>query len=618
MKRKIIGIIILVVSIFLIIFFNNNSYATEEDITDKFIDENLRNEILELAKEATGEENKTKIYASDIDKIVSEPGGSSLRLAGKGIKDLSGIEVFSDKGITWIFLDWNELTDLSILSSFTSLEKISFSGNNVSNISVLGQLENLENITAINNKIVNIDVLKNLDIKYICLDGNNIKDINVISDWNNLREMSFSNNQIENIPDLSNLSELEEINLSNNKIKSITGNSNSLEELSIDNNELTTLSGIENFTSLKILSCSNNQINSLSGLENLLELENLNINKNQINDISTLVNCSNLNYLYMDNNYIIDFELLSNLENIKKYSAYNQTISIEIKEKIVGEKVEIPLPDLYRALYDKNTFIYKEGLKTEVVGGFEYEISQNNETIILKSEDLKNNQITVQVSDDTNAILKYNINIDKIAPTVEGVEAGKIYDVAVIPTSQDNDIKTVELYKNGTQIDYELGNKIEEAGKYILIIKDYAENETKIEFEIRYELEPEGEEYILDGQYIVGVETNTTMEIFNEKLNGNVGYTIYRENNELEEGSIIATGDKLVTEYGVTFYVIVKGDITKDGVTNIKDLVKIRRNILGIEEFDDLQKRAANLAEDDVINVKDLVMIRKIILGQEI
>lgn len=614
--KKIITLMIFIIGI--ISFGCVNVYAAETDITNTFKDENLRAEILELAKEATGDDSKTKIYESDIDKIVSQPGGTSLRLAGKGIKDLSGIEAFSNKGITWIFLDWNEITDLSPLRGFNDLEKISFSGNNLSDISVLGNLKNLKNITAINNKIENIDVLSNLDMKYICLDGNNISNINVVSNWTNLVDMSFANNIIENVPDFSKLVNLETVNLSNDKIKSIENISGNMEELSIDNNELTSLSGVQNLSKLKILSVSNNQINSLSELESLGELENLNINKNQIRDVSGLVRCSKLKYLYMDNNYITNFEDLSNLSSLEKYSAYNQNMAVEIKEKIVGENIEVPLPDLYSKLYDENSFIHQENVKTQVNGAEEYEISSDNKTITLKAEDLQNGDITILVSDDYNTLLKYNITLDKKAPEVTGVENGKVYEAAVTPDSQDDDIDSVELLKNGKSITYQLGNTIEQEGDYTLIIRDYAGNETRIEFEIKYGLESESEEYKLEGKYILGVKANTKLENFRKILNGNIDYNVYRENKLLEDGEIVATGDSLITENENTFYIIVEGDITKDGITNIIDLVNMRKRILGIEQFDEYQQMAADLTEDKEITIKDLVRIRKIILGQEI
>ena len=638
MRKKIIGIIICIIFVFSSAsIILGKTYASETDITNNFRDENLKKAVLELAKEATGEENKTKIYKSDIDKIVEKPGGSSLRLAGKGIKSLDGIEEFYGKGITWIFLDWNELDNISQLRGFTQLEKISFSGNNVSDISVLGNLENLKNITAINNKIEDINVLRNLEPQYICLDGNNITDINVVSNWDNLISLSFSGNNIENIPDLSKLEYLETVNLSNNNIKQITGGSGFVKELNIDNNEIQLLSGIEQYSNLEILGISNNQISSLNGIENLKNLENLNINKNQINNIENLENCSNLKYLYMDNNNISNFENIDSLSVLQKYSIYNQIISVEIKDKIIGNKIEIPLPYLYCQLYDENSKIYKENLKTEILGDLEYEITKGNKSVILNAQDLQNGEITLQVSDENNTLLKYNITLDKTAPKIEGIQDGVVYNQSVTPKSLDDDIEKVELLRNGVSIDYNLGEQIIDQGKYILTVIDIAGNQTKIEFEIVYKLQPDDEpssdpdiepgiepdftiesnEYKLDEKYIVGIKQNTDLSKFQNTLNANINYDVYRENIKLNKKDLVITGDKLITEYGETFYIIVKGDISKDGITNIKDLIKIRRNILKLEQFDEYQQKAGNLAQDDIINIKDLVIIRRMILGLE-
>ena len=97
---KKIGIIIAAIcTIFCIYEINTKVYSAEIDISKTFKDENLKSAILELAKTATGDESKTTITTSDIEKIVEQPGGKSLRLANKGITDLSGIEVFADKDI---------------------------------------------------------------------------------------------------------------------------------------------------------------------------------------------------------------------------------------------------------------------------------------------------------------------------------------------------------------------------------------------------------------------------------------------------------------------------------------------------------------------------------------
>lgn len=210
-------------------------------------------------------------------------------------------------------------------------------------------------------------------------------------------------------------------------------------------------------------------------------------------------------------------------------------------------------------------------------------------------------------------------NIDKTSPVISDVQNGTTYSNSVTPLIGDEHLKDVQLKLNGQVVkEYLLGSEIKEEGKYELVAKDWAGNETKVEFEIKYELEPESEEYTFDGQYIIGVNQNTALEKFIEILNGNVEYDVYRDDKLLENGEIVATGDRVVTKNGETYYIIVKGDVTKDGKTNIKDIVQMRRNILKLEEFDEYQKVAADLAKDNVINIKDLVIIRRIILGLEI
>ena len=182
---KKIGIIIAAIcTIFCIYGINTKVYSAEIDISKTFKDENLKSAILELAKTATGDESKTTITTSDIEKIVEQPGGTSLRLANKGITDLSGIEVFADKDITWTFLDWNEISNLEPLQNFSKLTKISFSGNQVEDLTPLANIEPLENI------------------KYLTLDSNNITNLNPIINWTNLTDISIQNNQITEIPNM--------------------------------------------------------------------------------------------------------------------------------------------------------------------------------------------------------------------------------------------------------------------------------------------------------------------------------------------------------------------------------------------------------------------------------
>ena len=249
-----------------------------------------------------------------------------------------------------------------------------------------------------------------------------------------------------------------------------------------------------------------------------------------------------------------------------------------------------------------------------MTGTNEYKIDADKKYIEVNTQDLKNNGITVTVSNNENTILNYQITADTTAPKISGVVEGASYTEEITPLCDDDDIDEVILKKNNREVTYTLGDVIKEAGNYILIVRDKAGNETKVRFEMQEKVSTE--EYKIDGQYIVGITDNTNLEVFKNRLNGNVDYNIYRNNNLIDTESILATGDELRTVRNKIFKIIINGDITKDGKTDIKDLVKLRKYLINAEQFDDLQEKAADVSVDSQISIKDLVQMRKIIISK--
>ena len=605
--------IIIIIFFISIAFLTTKVQADNKDITQNFEDENLRTCILELVKTVTKNQNKTQIYESDIDKIVDIVGGNSLKLAGKGIKSLKGMEVFANKHITWIFLDWNEIDDLTPLKDLKTLEKISFSGNKVHDLSPLEGLTNLESIIASDNEIDTLETIENLpNVKNICMDGNNIKKIDSIANWNNLLSMSFEKNKIEELPNLENLKHLKYMNVSGNLIQTINDIPviETLEELEIDDNKIISLDGIQNLINLKRLSCSNNQIMEISEIENLDKLECFNINNNQIQNIDKLKGNAQIKFLYVNNNMVSNLQAIEHCESLKKCSVYNEKISVEIKERIVGDYIWVPLPEIYYQLNNKNSRIFQNGISTTAIGTENFEIDSNNRNVKIKSN------VTIQVSKGTYTFLTYTMQADKIAPVIEGVINNKTYiEESVTPVCDDDDVGDVQLTKNGLKVVYNLGDTIRDNGKYILRISDKAGNQATAQFEIRDEI-IESNTYKIDGQYITGITSNTDYNNFKKLLKTEGNYNIYRENQKLSDNQIIVTGDKLTTQYGNNFYLVVKGDITKDGYANISDLVRLRKYILKIDQFSELEKKAADLSGDKKADIQDLVYIRQTIINK--
>lgn len=121
-------------------------------------------------------------------------------------------------------------------------------------------------------------------------------------------------------------------------------------------------------------------------------------------------------------------------------------------------------------------------------------------------ENIEETEITVEdLAGNTSKTKIKVINIDKIPPEVSGVEEGKAYK-QVQPTYNTNEVSVATYQKEGEEPkEYVPGTKIGKAdktedGKYTLIVKDVAGNETTITFVIDNEapvLKTESEASIL-------------------------------------------------------------------------------------------------------------------------
>lgn len=153
--------------------------------------------------------------------------------------------------------------------------------------------------------------------------------------------------------------------------------------------------------------------------------------------------------------------------------------------------------------------------------------------------------------------------------------------------------------------------KLEEEGFYTITAKDKAGNITSINVGIF----SEHKEYQIKEETIQNIINNTKRIDFEQKLNLKTQYEIIRNDRNLEDDDIIATGDILKTSTGEKYTLIVTGDINKDGDVNIKDLIKMRKYLLERNNLDETEKLAAdcNLDGDD-INIKDFIRMRIIAL----
>lgn len=155
---------------------------------------------------------------------------------------------------------------------------------------------------------------------------------------------------------------------------------------------------------------------------------------------------------------------------------------------------------------------------------------------------------------------------------------------------------------------------MKEEGIYNITATDKAGNSTSIEM---YIVEKGKDGYVVDGEHILNVRQETKVEQFAKKFNLSTEYTIKRNNNNLLNTDIIATGDILQLKNGSEYTIIVAGDINRDGKVTTYDLSTFRRYILNLREFDKLEEMAADINVDkQELGVKDYTRMRIEILGE--
>ena len=204
-------------------------------------------------------------------------------------------------------------------------------------------------------------------------------------------------------------------------------------------------------------------------------------------------------------------------------------------------------------------------------------------------------------------------NIDKVAPSISGVQKAKLYTKPVTPKIADENLQEIKLTLNSQVVsNYKNGDTLEEEGFYELIAIDKAGNTTSTYFQIFINTDTD---YKIEENYIKNVTNNTIKSDFDKKLNLAVNYKITRNGEEISQDDIIATGDVLETEAGDEYIIIVPGDINKDGKVDLKDFIKMRIYLLLENNLDEVEILAADCNNDNQpIGVKDYIRMRLIIL----
>lgn len=173
--------------------------------------------------------------------------------------------------------------------------------------------------------------------------------------------------------------------------------------------------------------------------------------------------------------------------------------------------------------------------------------------------------------------------------------------------------------------------EINEIGVYTVYAKDEEGSEVVKEINITNidetpVEEPEIDDTIKSSKYEVNTSSNmiskitpdTDVSIFKSNISTEVGYKVVdRSGNEIQNSDLVVTGDKLITDTGKEYVLIVTGDLNSDGDITISDLSKLRKHILKAEILEDEYQEAADINNDCDVTLNDASMMRKVILNIE-
>lgn len=167
----------------------------------------------------------------------------------------------------------------------SQVKEINLEDSRVKNLDGLQYCVNLEYLFLENNEIEDISPISNLTkLKVLNLNENNIKDISFIKNLTNLTKLYLKQNQITSVSNLKNLSKLNTLILERNKISNISYLSElkNLTYLNVGSNNISDISVVENFSKLKHFRGSQNKITDISPLGKLPNITELHLSTQRI------------------------------------------------------------------------------------------------------------------------------------------------------------------------------------------------------------------------------------------------------------------------------------------------------------------------------------------------
>ena len=304
------------------------------------------------------------------------------------------------------------------------------------------------------------------------------------------------------------------------------------------------------------------------------------------------------------------------IDGVENNKIYNQSITPNITDENLSE--------IYLTRNGNTVERYNNGDTIDEEGKYVLRAvdEAGNETIVNFIIDRTAPEITIKQENTDNENVVASFIFSDALTDVDIVKVAK--GEQNINYFQDNG-QELNVIKDGNNVKAAIN--IKQNGKYTIYVRDLAGN-AKVEiFEVTTIVEePEIDDTIKSSKYEVNTSSNmiskitpnTDVSAFKSNISTEVGYKVVdKSGNEIQNSDLVVTGDKLITDTGKEYALIVTGDLNSDGDITISDLSKLRKHILKAEILGDEYQKAADINNDGDVTLNDVSMMRKVILNIE-
>ena len=623
-------------------------------------------------------------YYYNITKL--ELDGKNENADGK-IKSVKGLESFLN--LETLILSTNSISSnndeskINYIKDIPSLKTLILSENKLQNADVISNSKYLESVDLSGNEITDIsaftdwvkmlqDSYLSMNLRYLNLSGNNISDLTPISTITTLTTLNLGSNNIVDLAPIKDFTELTSLDISANKIEDIqyVAGFTKLTSLLMENNMIKDLSYISDLTLLQHLNISNNKIDTLKDISRMYSLIDLKANKNRIKTIKDIEGLNNLrgkvelaeqnifhgldgtqtgkvtislpavfaeskqdNILEKNNH---DFKFLNCVDKgdgtveVDTNELGNRIATVEIIDgSLAGTRFSIGKEATYNVEYSTKNITKEDVTVTVSFSDPSVRIINNegSKTYTYTS----NGSFTFEYENDlglTGEIPTTVTWIDKEAPVISGVENGGSYATEATPVITDQNLKTIELKKDGVLVEiFESGMKLTEEGAYVLTAEDEAGNKTTISFGIGNTVVPPIDDLTVTFKnmveetengivYVSNIQPKVDATAFkgNIETNGEISIQADDETHSVISSGYVATGYKVIVTKGETtkeYVIVVKGDANGDGDANFNDILQVNKHRLHKITLTGAFVKAGDVTGDKVADFKDILQINK-------